>query len=140
MRGRKRLSCVLSPIGLIGVLGLFAFAAVAQAINLPVDGDYGASAGCALLAAHGMAAVIEAGGTETFPESGDDDIVLTPTRIAGPDWVCEPGTVDGEYAALLCVSMGATWVPMPVAHFDRSGEEIHFTMYDEEPVTLERCR
>ncbi len=123
--------------------GLIGSATAADTIRLPVDGTYGAGGGCEILAVHGEAAIVAAGGTETFPESqnkGGDDIVVTASHAIGPDWVCEPGTVDGEYVALICVSWGATWVPMPVAHFHVSDAELHFTMPDEEPVTLARCR
>jgi hypothetical protein len=117
--------------------------ASAQAINLPVDGTFGAGAGCRIVAAHGIANVVAAGGTEDFPESrktDGEDLIVTPAHAAGPDWVCEPATVDGEYVALQCVSWGATWVPMPVAHFKVSGDTLLLTMPDEATASLHRCR
>jgi len=117
-------------------------AQAAQAISLPVEGVYGAGGGCKLVASHGFEAIVAAGGTESFsnePET-DDAIVASPAYVAGPDWICEPGTVDGENAALLCVTEGATWVPMPIATFDPANGSIQFIMEDDAPVTLKRCR
>ena len=114
----------------------------AQAISLPVDGTYGGGGGCEIAAVHGVEAVVEAGGTESFPESrtkGGESIIVMPSYAAGSDWVCKPGTVDGEYVALECESWGATWLPMPVAHFQLSGETLRFTMPDEATLTLDRC-
>jgi hypothetical protein len=125
-----------SSVILIGLTG------AAQAISLPVDGIYGAGGGCEIVAVHGIDAVIAAGGTESFPESrtkGGEDVIVTPSYATGSDWVCKPGTVDGEYVALECVSWGATWLPMPVAHFEVSGETLRFTMPDEATLTLDRC-
>lgn len=115
----------------------------AGASTLPVDATYGAGAGCEILAVHGAAATVAAGGTEDFPESdtkGGEDVIVTPAYAVGSDWVCKPSTVDGEYVALLCESWGATWVPMPVAHFELSGDALLFTMPDEATLTLDRCR
>jgi len=128
--------------GLAAWVAALGLATAAQAISLPVDGTYGAGAGCEIVAVHGVEGAVAAGGTESLPESstkGGDAIIITPAYAVGPDWVCRPGTIDGEYAALLCESWGATWVPMPVAHFELSGETLRFTMPDEETVSLERC-
>lgn len=125
--------------GFVILIGLMA---TAQAISLPVDGTYGAGGGCEIAAVHGVEAVVEAGGTESFPESrtkGGEDIIVTPSHAAGSDWVCKPGTVDGQYVALECESWGATWMPMPVARFALSGDRLLFTMPDEPTFTLERC-
>jgi hypothetical protein len=132
----------MRPIGHVFGVILIGLAETAQAISLPVDGTYGAGAGCEIAAVHGVAALVEDGGTEDFEESrtkGGDDIVVTRSYAVGPDYVCRPGTVDGEYVALLCESWGATWVPMPVARFELSGESLRFTMPDEATLTLERC-
>jgi len=114
----------------------------ARALTLPVEGTYGAGAGCEIIAVHGSAPAVEAGGTESFPESrtkGGEAIFVTPSHAVGSDWVCEPSTVDGEFVALLCNSWGATWVPMPVARFELAGETLMLTMPDEDPIKLERC-
>jgi hypothetical protein len=132
----------MGTIGKGAAVILVGLVEAAQAITLPVDGTYGAGAGGEIVAVHGVAATVEAGGTEDFEESrtkGGDDIVVTRSYAVGPDYVCEPGTVDGEYVALLCKSWGATWVPMPVAHFALSGESLLFTMPDEATLTLDRC-
>lgn len=131
----------MRSIGQVFVI-LIGLTVTAEAISLPVDGRYGAGGGCEIAAVHGVDAVVEAGGTESFPESrtkGGEDIIVTPSYAAGSDWVCEPGTVDGEYVALLCESWGATWVPMPIARFELSGEILRFTMPDEPTFALERC-
>jgi len=121
---------------------LTGFAGSGRAQTLPVDSTYGAGAGCEILAVRGSAPAIEAGGTESFPESdakGGEAVFVTPSHAVGSDWVCEPGTVDGEYVALLCETWGATWVPMPVARFAFAGDTLLLTMPDEDPIELERC-
>jgi hypothetical protein len=131
----------MRPIGQITVI-LIGLTVSAQAISLPVDGTYGGGSGCEIAAVHGVEAVVAAGGTESFPESrtkGGENIIVTPSYAAGSDWVCKPGTVDGEYVALECESWGATWLPMPVAHFALSGETLRLTMPDEPTFSLERC-
>jgi hypothetical protein len=112
-----------------------------QALTLPVDGIYGVGEGCAIQSRHGMDAIVAAGGTEEFVENDDDSeaIIATPSHVVGSDWVCEAGTVDGDYAALLCVTEGATWVPMPVAAFKPHESSMYFIMDDEAPVALELC-
>lgn len=127
--------------GIAGVI-LIGLAETGGAVTLPVDGTYGAGGGCEILAVHGAAAAVEVGGTENFPErgaKGGEAIFVTPSHAVGSDWVCEPGTVDGEYVALLCESWGATWVPMPVARFEHVGESLLFTMPDEAPIRLKPC-
>lgn len=113
----------------------------AQALTLPVEGPFGAGEGCAIHSHFGMAAIVEAGGTEEFveDENSGEALIATPDYVVGPDWVCEPGTVDGDYAALLCVTDGATWVPMPVAGFKHHEESVFFIMDDEAPVALSKC-
>jgi hypothetical protein len=131
----------MRPIGQVSAI-LIGLTVTAQAISLPVDGIYGTGGGCEIAAVHGVEAVVEAGGTETFPESGakgGEDIIVTSSYAAGSDWVCKPGTVDGEYVALECESWGATWVPMPVARFELSEETLRFTMPDEATLILDRC-
>jgi hypothetical protein len=132
----------MNRIGQFFAAALIGLSANARAASLPVDGTFGAGAGCEIVAVHGTAAVVAAGGTEEFPESdakGGEAIIVTTTLALGSDWVCAPSTVDGEYVALLCESWGATWVPLPVAHFALSGDTLRFTMPDEEPMMLERC-
>lgn len=132
----------MNRFGPLSVAVLIVLSTSARAADLPVDGTFGAGAGCEIFAVHGTAAAAAAGGTEDFPESdgkGGEAIIVTPTHALGSDWVCTPSTVDGEYVALLCESWGATWVPLPVAHFALSGDTLRFTMPDEEPMTLERC-
>ena len=131
----------MRSIGQVFVI-VFGLTSAAQAISLPVDGTYGAGGGCEIAAVHGVEAVVEAGGTESFPESltkGGEDIIVTPSYAAGSDWVCKPGTVDGQYVALECESWGATWMPMPVARFALSGRTLRFTMPDEPTFTLDPC-
>lgn len=122
-------------------LFLLSVAQPAQALTLPVDGSFGAGEGCAIQSRYGMAAIVEAGGTEEFIENDDsgDALIATSKYVVGPDWVCEPGTVDGDYAALLCETDGATWVPMPVAGFKHHEGSIFFIMDDEAPVALSKC-
>lgn len=132
----------MRSIGQIFVLFLIGLCGPARAAGLPVDGTYGIGAGCEIVAVHGLTAAIDAGGTEDFEESltkGGDDIVVTPAYAVGPDYVCRPSTVDGEYVALICESWGATWVPLPVARFQLASEALRFTMPDEPTLTLERC-
>lgn len=117
-------------------------ATTALAGNLPIDGRYGTVDGCGLLSKHDMAEIAAIGGTEEFPSVADIDgdvIVASPHYVVGPDWVCEPGTIDGEYAALICVSFGATWVPMPIARFRAGRGTLRFEMDDEPTVILNRC-
>ena len=122
---------------------LFSFSLVqpAYALTLPVEEFFGAGEGCAIQSRHGMDAIVAAGGTEDFVENfeSDEAIIATPRYVVGSDWVCEPGTVDGDYAALLCVTDGATWVPMPIAAFKPHEGSMYFIMDDEAPVALERC-
>lgn len=137
--GRPR---AMNRIGQYFVAALIGLSANAQAADLPVDGTFGAGAGCEIVAVHGTAAAVTAGGTEDFAETdakGGEAIIVTPRHALGSDWVCTPSTVDGEYVALLCESWGATWVPLPVAHFAISGDALRFTIPDEEPMMLERC-
>jgi hypothetical protein len=109
---------------------------------LPVDGQFGTETGCEILAEFEIPAIVEAGGTEEIfgsHQGVDNPIVVTEEYLAGPDWVCEPGAVDGQYVALDCVSWGATWIPMPIARFEKKDDGLILTMDDEPPVSLEFC-
>lgn len=137
----RSISCCVAIVRLLGFLCLLLLAQAAQALTLPVDGVYGAGEGCAIQSRHGIDTIVAAGGTEEFVENDDADeaILATPNYVVGSDWVCEPGTIDGDYAALLCVTDGATWVPMPIAGFKPHEGTMYFIMDDEAPVALERC-
>ena len=112
--------------------------APALGLGLPVASIYGSGDGCRLYGQEGMDAIAAAGGTEEFDTDDEEDVILTPTRMAGGDWVCRASTVDGEAAALLCVTDGATWTPLPVVHFTINGDDISFEM-DEERYRLRKC-
>ena len=113
--------------------------AEAHAISLSVDGVYGSADGCKLFSEHGVSTLIKAGGTETLT-ARDGGIILTPYAVIGPDWICEPSTVDGPHAALNCVSDGATWMPMPIATVQADHELLLFTFDDEPVMKLKKCQ
>lgn len=123
---------LVSMVALIGSASAFA-------TSLPVDGVYGSGDGCKLLREHGLSALIEAGGTETLTTDQAAGIILTPNEVIGPDWTCQPLTVDGPNAALNCVTEGATWMPMPIATV-RPSHELLLFYFDEEPLMeMKKC-
>jgi hypothetical protein len=122
---------------LVSLVALISSAS-AFAPSLPVDGVYGSGDGCKLLREHGLSGLITAGGTETLTTDGAAGIILTPSQVIGPDWTCQPLTVDGPNAALNCVTEGATWMPMPIATVRPSQESLLF-YFDDELMQMKKC-
>jgi hypothetical protein len=122
---------LVSIVVLIGSVSAFA-------TSLPIDGVYGSGEGCKLLREHGLSALVEAGGTETLSTDETAGIILTPNEVIGPDWTCQPLTVDGPNAALNCETEGATWMPMPIATVRPSHESLLF-YFDDELMQMKKC-
>jgi hypothetical protein len=111
----------------------------AHSVSLPVDGVYGGGDGCELLSEHGIAGLVQAGGTDYLSHDDIGGFIVTAHDVIGPDWTCRPLTVDGPNTALECVTDGATWMPMPIANVQANNDVLLFTFDDEPTIRLTKC-